>query len=73
MTQAEKVLQYLKQSGPQGATARELTHIEVPQYNWCIKWLRDHGHDIASVQEDDPSTGKKRWRFHYIGMKAAAA
>jgi hypothetical protein len=68
MTQADKVLHHLKQAGTTGATAMELAQLFIPQYNWCIKWLREHGHRITSVHETDPISGKKRWRFHYEGV-----
>lgn len=70
MTQAEKILNHLKTKGTAGSTAKELTDLYIPQYNWCIKWLREHGHVIDSRQERETS-GRIRWRFFYRGQNQA--
>ncbi len=71
MTQATAVLGYLKRKGRQGATAMELAGLYIPQYNWCVLWLRRHGHRIQSLRQADPTTGKMRWRFFYKGKAEA--
>jgi hypothetical protein len=67
MTQTEKVLIYLKTKGMTGATAKELTDLFIPQYGWCIKWLRGRGH-VIDARQGREQNGKLRWRFFYRGQ-----
>lgn len=67
MTQAIAVLDCLKANRRNGVTAMQLASLYIPQYNWCIMWLRRHGHRIESKRQREG--GKMRWRFFYKGKR----
>lgn len=65
ITQADRILELLRQAGEQGVSNRQLNGIAF-RYSARIKDLRDKGHHIKAVK------GKKRseWVFTYYPPKS---